>query len=525
MAGINEDRARQVVPLWRDASVTAIRGELASAGLVDSTRFNDEMVATLRKEWEESQILHIACDLVSVAMTLGRFDVARKAAEEILANPAAKSSARDVAELYLRKGLPRPRKDKDSTEGDQPVSDNASLREQIYLGIGAARRRLIAYPRNPVVWSNLALLYTSLGLHVKAERAIISALTLAPENRFVLRSASRFYLHTNRKDMAHRLLSSAGTVRFDPWVLSAEIATAAAVGRTSRNIKVARKMLEAKHFSPFHLSELASALGTLESHHGNLKTAKPLVVFSLKEPAENSIAQAAWLHRTYQVIGSETPLTSSSEANAWYSWQATNWKPALSYAKQWLLEQPFSSRPAMLGAHVASVLMQDNAEGAAIASQGLLSNPDDFSLQNLLAFSFARQGDVTEAAKVFRRVDESHLTLQQRVVWMATWGLIAFRDNNPNVGRRLYMEAINLGKRLQDVREPLARVYYAFEEIRIGAQNAEAIRNEALEGASVFTEPSLRFVVERLKTAKPAQHTPTGQQILLSYSSPYPKLT
>jgi len=74
------------------------------------------------------------------------------------------------------------------------------------------------------------------------------------------------------------------------------------------------------------------------------------------------IAQAAWLHRTFGGIGVEADSTRSSEANAWFAWRAGNWEPALVYAKQWLADQPFSSRPAMLGSHLVSVVMEDYAE-------------------------------------------------------------------------------------------------------------------------------------------------------------------
>ena len=41
----------------------------------------------------------------------------------------------------------------------------------------------------------------------------------------------------------------------------------------------------------------------------------------------------------------------------------------------------------------------------------------------------------------------------------------AFRSDEPSIGRYLYGEAINLGTRLRDVREIIARLYYAFEEL------------------------------------------------------------
>ncbi len=320
MPGINEDRDRQVIPLWRTFTTTTRRGELTSVSARDEVRFSDDMVATLKQEWEANPILLVASDFVSVALTLGRFEVARQAASEILSNPAAAPSAKEVAELYLVKGK-RPLVNEQTlsiVEGEQTTvsTNNASFQQQLQRGIAEVKRKLTTYPRDAMSWCNLALFYTSLGIHEKAERAMRAALALAPNNRFVLRSASRFYLHSGDRAKAHRLLADAGNVRADPWLLSAEIATAAAIGKTSRNIRTARKLLEAERQPPFHLSELASALGTLESCSGNQRAARPLIAYSLRDPAENSIAQAAWLHRNLGGVGLESGTTPSAEANA-----------------------------------------------------------------------------------------------------------------------------------------------------------------------------------------------------------------
>ena len=48
-----------------------------------------------------------------------------------------------------------------------------------------------------------------------------------------------------------------------------------------------------------HISELASALATVEFSENNLRQSKKLIKLSLKEPTENSIAQAIWLFPDY----------------------------------------------------------------------------------------------------------------------------------------------------------------------------------------------------------------------------------
>ena len=58
------------------------------------------------------------------------------------------------------------------------------------------------WPRNAICWTQLALSYSRLGINKKAERCINIALSLAPHNRYVLRSASRFFVHIDESPRA-----------------------------------------------------------------------------------------------------------------------------------------------------------------------------------------------------------------------------------------------------------------------------------------------------------------------------------
>ncbi len=73
------------------------------------------------------------------------------------------------------------------------------------------RAELIRYPRNSLAWIDLALAYTRIAKAKRAKRCIESPLTLDSENRFVLRSAVRFFLHTGDLGLAHRI-SCAGAI-------------------------------------------------------------------------------------------------------------------------------------------------------------------------------------------------------------------------------------------------------------------------------------------------------------------------
>jgi hypothetical protein len=210
-------------------------------------------------------------------------------------------------------------------------------------------------------------------------------------------------LHQGNLDKAHSVLLTSPLLKADPWITAGEIALSAIRNRSSSLIKVARRMVDSQNFSPFHLSELAGALATLEARDGSLKNARRLCDFSMIQPAENAIAQAAWLSRNVGGFGSQKPKQTemqSNEANAWTLFMKGSWQESLEQAKQWHSDQPFSSRPASLSAYIASTALDDFADAESTLRAGLVSNPDDIALRNNFAFVLARQGKVDQAQGV-----------------------------------------------------------------------------------------------------------------------------
>jgi tetratricopeptide (TPR) repeat protein len=504
MAGVNEDRERQVVPLWRRFTDTNRRGELSSVSMPSRETFTGATVSALLADWKDQPGLSSAADLVSAALIQNRFKLANDAAEFIISTQQAPAAARSVAQLYLAEGQSQPQ-EQASAFGLPLWPEDPVLKifDRLCDAVRSIKTRLIAYPHNPVLWTGLARYYTALGQGEKASRAIQIALTMAPDNRFVIRSASRFYLHQGDKDRAHWLLANAKQLKSDPWILAAEIATAAINGRNSQHIKTARRMVDGQRFRPFHLSEVASAIGTLESLGGSFKAGRKLIEFSLQEPAENAIAQAAWLSR--KMAGRYIPQaqsTASFEANAWNAWKNAKWDQALDEARQWLFDQPFSSRPAILGSYLASAIMRNYPEAIEFARHGLRSNPGDFSLQNNLAVALALQGKSEEASNQVDAIDIDRLSASHHMILLATKGLVEFRSGRPETGRLLYRLAIDQGRRAGDVRESLAMVYWALEELRIRSPNAGSLREEALQVAAGLKDPGHLAIVARLSQSE-----------------------
>jgi hypothetical protein len=516
MPGILDYRDRQVVPIWRGFADTLRTGELACSLPGDQGHHTAEQLAGLLLDWKFRPGLSVASDLVCAAWTLGLDSAAVDAADFILAQHAAPLLARDIATSYLRSY--RLRQDESNQcdllrmkSSGTCVIVPLDLRP-FYLEIHKARRQLSQYSRNPVLWCNLSRLYTTVGEREKADHSMRVALSLACENRYVLRAASRFYLHQGEGDRAHWLLATSGRLASDPWVLSAEIATASAIGKTSRFVKNARKIVEARHYSPFHISELTSALGTLDAKAGNRKGSRKLVHLSLRTPSENSIAQAHWLSRRLNVIQvDEVDRSESAEASAWHSWVNADWETAMSEGRRWQRNQPFSSRPANLCAHIAIEVLEDFDLAVQTAEFGLRSNPKDFHLRNNIAFALAARGETDRATVEIKKAEMSAENPEMRTIVAATRGFIAFRSGLAREGRLLYNSAIATAEKHRfEEWAALARIHLGLESLRLNELDAERLRTEALEKARVLAEPWARVVIRRLEKYLPCGPTPNG---------------
>jgi tetratricopeptide (TPR) repeat protein len=159
-----------------------------------------------------------------------------------------------------------------------------------------------------------------------------------------------------------------------------------------------------------------------------------------------------------------TPL--SFEARAWTCYHSAQWQKSLAETWYWLSDQPFSARPAVHGSFLASALLEDYAQAIKIGEAGLIANPRDFSLLNNIAVALAKSGEVEKASGVFSRINTSSLSQLNQVVWKATAGLLRFRSNQPDDGRRLYLEAMDKGSENGlNTMTARASVYLANEEI------------------------------------------------------------
>ena len=207
-----DEKSRNVVPRWRDSRITARIAELDSPTTTRSDGGPDEREFQLRLlEWHRAPTILTAAELVNAAIVINRRSDAGDAARYLLSDGRSLSgSLRAIAERIARP----------SSMAGVPVDTSADAPER--QRISAIRQGINIYPRNAIAWVDLSREYASLGQLHQALRAMNVGLSLEPDNRFVVRSAARFFLHVDDPERAHQVLMRARSTPFDPWMVAAE---------------------------------------------------------------------------------------------------------------------------------------------------------------------------------------------------------------------------------------------------------------------------------------------------------------
>lgn len=448
---------RHVLPRWSSIKTATKLGELTPAKIAqqNAVSSNDEL-SELLNQWKYEKNLPLAIEIISTAR-LWQSD------EDLLEiEQYAKKAVSGMSHIpdLLKELL------FDKAERSSPDI----LSHDIY--IRQTKERLLKYPRNPLLWTELSREYTIMGQRDKGEKAIQVAHNLAPDNRTVIRSLARFYTHIGDLDRALLYLRKSPLVKTDPWVLSAEIALSNEVKRTSRNVKIAQSMILDANFHPLSLSELSSELGTMDFSAGNSKKGKRKFEIAILNPYENAVAQIVWVNKNAYNVESliqEIPATECNfEANARLAFDSHEWKSALNVAGLWQEYQPFSREPAMLSSFLATDFLMDYATAISSLSCSLISNPNDCNLLNNYAYALILNNRLPEATRIYARANKL-CPSKDNIPLIATGGLLHYRKGETAEGKREYLNAIELAKKKGDYDLVYrANLCLAREERRIG---------------------------------------------------------
>lgn len=482
-----ERKDRQVIPRWRDFKTTLALGELRNSK--DSEPLNSDDREAIARRVEEFRVDHDiwhAADLLSSAFVVGDLQSADLARNFILSN-------RDVAPKALVA----------FASGDSGLpADFLTLGEDAPARlVHKIRARLRSEPRNAILWVEIARLYTLQGDSRRAIRSMTTAASLAPDNRFVVRSAARLFLHQHDAPTALAIIRRATGAKRDPWLLAAEIATASAAHSPTLFAKIGSNRNEDDNVSPFARTELSSALGTLEMENGRMRKARQLFRKSLEEPNENSVAQVEWANR--KVGGLEIDkellaLPKTFEANAQVNLLAGEWNYAIAEGEEWLRDQSFSKQPALFTSYVSS-LIEDYEKSINLLKKSLRTNPDDPDLINNLAFALGSANRFEEADSVLGQIDLSSVGLSA-ITLAATGGLLMFRAGYPHLGRELYQLAVARASSQGIAKyRAMANLYLAREELMASTSVAETAVNRALLEASKIEDKEVALIAEQVR--------------------------
>lgn len=450
MANFLEQKERRVIPNWRSFFVTAQVGELQYPKRIKGQKKNNSLtINDYVQTWKSNKSISFASDLISAAFINDIYDEHVKEATNFILKNTSKCT-RSINELaQLIQNSPQNEFEKTSFTlnfDDFLQLDNSKLK----LEIKKNKEKLKNFIYNPIFYVELSRLYSIFGLKEKAVKNMKIALNLSPENRFVLRAATRLFSHFGHFGYIHGIIRKSEQVKIDPWITASEIALATILKKHSKFIKIGRGMINSDNFNWYSLTELASSIATLEFFNGNRKNTKKLLNKSLIDPNDNSLAQIEWLNKEDFILNvnpNDYNVLNNFEALALNNYFKYDYKSAYQNCIKWFLDLPFTKRPIIFGSHILISLLDDSENAIKLLKAGLYSHPYDSMILNNLAYALALDNNIDEAEKYINQLKyTSEINENTEICLQATCGLIEFRKGQILKGNDLYFKAIEAAK-------------------------------------------------------------------------------
>jgi tetratricopeptide (TPR) repeat protein len=390
--------------------------------------------------------------------------------------------------------------------------------------VRSTRSRLLRDPRNVLYWLDSARAHAVLGNFEKAEAAMRRAVFLTPNHRLVLRAQARWLFHRKQAELAWRTIKDNPRTSEDPWLMAVEVSLAQVTQQGSVFAKRGRKLLASLAHEPAFVTELASAIGTLEWNAGSHKRGRKLLRQSLIAPTDNVVAQAEWFARADGALVSATSTLErpeNMEARYWRALSNGKWDAALAEAVAWQEDEPYASRPAVNASFLAMAFLGEARRAVALARTGLRSNPDNQLLRNNYVVALVYAGQIDDAIRAFNAMSGPLQPDYPRFTYLATVGLLHQVTGEIDAGRRFFDEAARQAPEKERPRVIVAR----FEaESLVAAREAERLfPSLASQIAEVKGDPMLNEIVKRAiarheerllsRASQPVLVFPTGETV------------
>jgi tetratricopeptide (TPR) repeat protein len=481
---LDEQRPRRVVPRWRSSWITAQTAEARAAKPGGVSNLTAE-VSNKQMELDLSPTVPVAAELMFLATEAGNEYAAKRGAALIVENQQRIGATRLVA--TAKRVL------ESASMGTAPDAANDFVKES---------RKLLALDfRNPVLLMDIARDLTARGHDKAALRYVRAAVALAPQSRFVVRAAARYFLHIGDHGRAHEVLLRSSLLISDPWVQASEIAVSTVRGRTSPNARRAIRALSNMRTIGLELSELASAVATVELNDGSDKKARHLFAKSLERPNDNSVAQAEWAAQRLKLVVDAAALRTpfSFEANSNNAYRRLQMLDAIAFAKEWAEDEPFASRP--LDALTHMYCLEERFDEARQSAEHAirLEGKDTGSSQLNLLFIRIEQGDIEGAHEDLLRLAKRAESRPYAVHIYADAGALAYATGDFKQGQFYYQKAIKLARAKGAVsEEALARAFFARAATRHGDPNAENVVRDTAAAVERLPSAGAIHIVRRL---------------------------
>ena len=483
---LEESKSRNMVPRWRSSRKTAATNE-ANFGIAKHKNDYQSELAVIEAEFSLTPTVPIASELMFLASEAKNAALAQRAANFIIGASSSIKFKSILKLAYNSAKSPATNELNNSSEGTD------FLRE--------ARQLLSLEYRNPVLLVDIARELTSKGHHRSALRYIRSAIALAPESRFIVRSVARYFLHIGDHEQAHTMLRRSPNIKTDPWLQATELAIATIRNKPSLLTKSTfRSLTAAKYLGP-EFTELASAVATVEFNSGSNKIAKDLFKKALVNPNDNSLAQAEWAAEKLKLIVDEralqTPL--SFEANSKNAYRRLEITQAITHAKKWALDEPFASRPHDALNYLYS--LEDDFENALRSAETAIrvSGNDKISLHLNRLYAQIQLGNIDESYSELLRLSNHKDAKSHAIHLIADYGALAYATNDIVQGRLFYERAVELARKRRDNHaESQALAFFAHSAVAHGDPKAIDILDRANKQVEKVPSHGATYVVSRL---------------------------
>lgn len=425
---------RDVLPIWVSAAEAAKLPELGTLGKKTNLGELAGTTSLILAEFELSNTVGVAIELLNSAVIEGENQTAIRAAEFLLNTEGLPPAINTLVRNTL--GL------------------EAQSHEEVHANsIARLRARIKSGGDDPLAWVDLSREYAILGERERSQRCMLVAIQLSSGHRWISRVAARSFTHFGEPDKAHEMLLRNPNIKSDPWLVATEMAVSRKAEKPTKLWSVAKRFLDS-NIRPIHISELASSLATSELISGADKKAKSLFKQSLIDPNQNALAQAKWAERTSSLKNLvQVPLNTNIaayEAQYWEAYSSKDIATALVFAKAWFDEEPFSSGPPLAISYLAA-LLDDYDLISSATEKGLIANPSNTTIRLNKIFAWIASTDLSQATPEEISKAEIYMRDLRSILNSADWsevahalaniGMFFYRAGSPEQGRLMYEAA------------------------------------------------------------------------------------